>query len=156
MGLFGDDEIKKMMAEAEAMLTVKNRELFRKKFLEGYAYGKVHSLAGGLNEKIYAFHGLRDFAITKIYSLENWSYVVGVLAGWMKFAPVVLISLDNDAHLRIIKNLYSKCDTIGEEKARKIIRSLISAWQRRIKGELAKSTSLSRDNIRFLAGLKGL
>lgn len=154
MGLFGDDEINKAIAEAEAMMTVANRELFRKNFLEGYAESRAFiglEYTGQLDHFSINLPARLNHATT----LENWSKLVGVLAGIMKFFPKTILRHDS-YFLKVIGNLYTHCNILGKEKAKKIIRSLILAWQKRINGELAKSTSLNKNYLQFLAGLKGL
>ncbi|HLD73147.1 MAG TPA: hypothetical protein VJA23_06210 [Candidatus Nanoarchaeia archaeon] len=151
MGLFGDEEIKKAIAEAEAMLTVKNMALFKKEFLRGYA--ELRAVAGskvmGFPSKLTYPHNL---------DLSNWSYLIGMLAGYFKWFPRIICSDPHHilASIHSIKCLYNGCGAIGEEKARKIIRTLILAWQKRIKSATVMDPDLNKNYLEFLSSLKGL
>ncbi len=158
MGLFGDDEIKKMMAEAEAMMTINNRALFRESFLHGYTKIKnIHNLAYTrvFYETVYS---LSNRTAYKNINLAEWSYAVGELAGIMKFDSTKIIVHKELIPLitATIKNLYSHCSIMGEEKARRIIRTLILAWQKRINPEVTMDPDSNKHYREFLAGLKGL
>lgn len=153
MTLFDDDEINKAMAEAEAMLTIKNRALFRKRFLKGYA--EMRTI---FNEKVIVRGFLSSLAHPHSLDLSNWSYLVGLLAGYFKWYPTLMC--DSISHvsesINSIKSLYAGCDAIGKEEARKILRGLILAWQKRIKNILVLNPALNRHYLEFLSGLKGL
>ncbi len=153
MGLFGDEEVKKMLAEAEAMLTVENNALFKKQFLKGYAELRAAAESKGM------ISGLIDrLAYPHSLDLSNWSYLVGMLAGYFKWYPRLICSDPNHVQtsLNSIKSLYNGCKAIGEEKARKIIRTLILAWQKRIKSATVMDPNLNKSYLEFLSGLKGL
>ena len=153
MGLFGDEEIKKAMTEAEAMLTVENNMLFKTQFLKGYV--ELRAAADGKGD-------VRGFADRLAYphslDLSNWSYLIGMLAGYFKWYPRLICSDPNHVQtsLHSIKSLYNGCSAIGEEKARKIIRTLILAWRKRIKSATIMDPDLNKYYLEFLAGLKGL
>ncbi len=163
MALFDDDEINKAMAEAEALLTVKNRALFKREFLKGYAemrklFSEGAVINGGLPDRLVYLHSL---------DLSNWSYLVGMLAGFFKWYPTRILILGGKADfsrninnvpssISSIKGLYAGCDAIGKEEARKILRGLILAWQKRIKNTVTMDPGLNKYYLEFLSGLKGL
>ncbi len=145
MGLFGNDEIKTMMAKAEAMMTIDNRPLFKKHFLEGYAVGGNRVP----RDNLISDAALRRSSLT---SMDEWSWNAGFLAGLMKSAPVQFLLERNS--VPFIINLYSSCDAVGAEKAKKIIRGLISAWQKRLQPIIAMDVQLNAFYRKFLYELE--